>query len=176
MELKMAGKINIRSNNNMDFIVDVELAKISDTLKTMLNNLGIDTESDEASDEASEPIPLPNINGAILKKVVEWCEHHKTDYNEFAEEDESIQPRLDNIPDWDVSFFNIDRVEIFEIINAAHYLGIKGLLNNGCKTVAKMINGKTPEQILQIFNIKNDFTPEQEEQMRKKMNGSMKSN
>ena len=159
----MAGKINLRSNDNMDFTMDVEFAKISETLKTMLDDLGIDTESDEAS----EPIPLPNVNGAILKKVVEWCEHHKTDYNEFAEEDESIQPRLDNIPDWDVSFFNIDRVEIFEIINAAHYLGIKGLLNNGCKTIAKMITGKTPEQMRQFFNIKNDFTTEQEEQIRK---------
>ena len=159
----MAGKINLRSNDNMDFTMDVELAKISETLKTMLDDLGIDTESDEAS----EPIPLPNVNGAILKKVVEWCEHHKDDHKEFAEEDESTQPRLDDIPDWDVSFFNIDQAEIFEIILAANYLDIKGLLNIGCKSVAKMITGKTPEQIRQLFNIKNDFTPEEEEQIRK---------
>ena len=159
----MAGKINLRSNDNMDFTMDVELAKISETLKTMLDDLGIDTESDEAS----EPIPLPNVNGATLKKVVEWCEHHKTDYQDFAEEDESTQPRLDDIPDWDVSYFNIDQAEIFEIILAANYLDIKGLLNIGCKSVAKMITGKSPEQIRQLFNIKNDFTPEEEEQIRK---------
>ena len=32
----------------------------------------------------------------------------------------------------------------------------------GCKTVANMIKGKTPEQIRQTFNIVNDFTPEEE--------------
>ena len=159
----MAGKINLRSSDNVDFSMDVELAKISETIKTMLDDLGIDTESDEAS----EPIPLPNVNGAILKKVVEWCEHHKEDHKEFAEEDESTQPRLDDIPDWDVSFFNIDQAEIFEIIMAAYHLDIKGLLNIGCKTVANMIKGKTPEEIRQTFNIKNDFTPEEEEQIRR---------
>ena len=33
--------------------------------------------------------------------------------------------------------------------------------------MAKMITGKSPEQIRQLFNIKNDFTPEEEEQIRK---------
>ena len=159
----MAGKINLRSSDSVDFSMDVELAKISETLKTMLDDLGIDTESDEAS----EPIPLPNVNGATLKKVVEWCEHHKTDYKEFADEDESSQPHLDDISDWDVTFFNIDQAKIFEIILAASYLDVKGLLNIGCKSVAKLTQGKTPEQIRETFNIKNDFTSEEEEQFRK---------
>ena len=30
-----------------------------------------------------------------------------------------------------------------------------------------MIKGKTPEEIRKTFNIKNDFTPEEEEQVRK---------
>lgn len=34
-----------------------------------------------------------------------------------------------------------------------------------CKTVANMIKGKSPEEIRRTFNIKNDFTPEEEEQV-----------
>ena len=35
-----------------------------------------------------------------------------------------------------------------------------------CKTVANMIKGKTPEEIRKTFNIKNDFTPSEEEQVK----------
>lgn len=37
----------------------------------------------------------------------------------------------------------------------------------GCKTVANMIKGKTPEEIRKLFNIVNDFTPEEEAQIKK---------
>jgi len=49
---------------------------------------------------------------------------------------------------------------------AANYLDIKPLLDLGCAYVASMIKGKTPEQIRQMFNIENDFTPEEEAQIK----------
>ena len=61
----------------------------------------------------------------------------------------------------------VDQGTLFELILAANYLDIKGLLDVGCKTVANMIKGKSPEEIRKTFNIKNDFTPEEEEQVRK---------
>lgn len=50
---------------------------------------------------------------------------------------------------------------------AANYLNIKTLLDLTCQTVADMIKGKTPEEIRKTFNIKNDFTPEEEEEVRR---------
>lgn len=50
---------------------------------------------------------------------------------------------------------------------AANYLDIRALLDVGCKTVANMIKGKSPEEIRKTFNIANDFTPEEEDQIRR---------
>ena len=76
------------------------------------------------------------------------------------EDDENKEKRTDDISSWDSDFLN-------ELILAANYLDIKGLLDVTCKTVANMIKGKTPEEIRKTFNIKNDFTPAEEEQIRK---------
>ena len=56
----------------MLFQVDVEIAKQSVTIKTMLEDLGMD-------DEDEEVVPLPNVNAAILKKVIQWATYHKDD-------------------------------------------------------------------------------------------------
>ncbi|XP_078576318.1 S-phase kinase-associated protein 1 isoform X1 [Branchiostoma floridae x Branchiostoma japonicum] len=152
--------IKLQSSDGEIFEVDVEIAKQSVTIKTMLEDLGMDEEGDE------EPIPLPNVNAAILKKVIQWCTHHKDDPPP-PEDDENKEKRTDDIPVWDQEFLKVDQGTLFELILAANYLDIKGLLDVTCKTVANMIKGKTPEEIRKTFNIKNDFTEEEEAQVRR---------
>lgn len=53
------------------------------------------------------------------------------------------------------------------IFQAADYLNIKSLLDLSCKSVAKMIAGKSPEEVREIFDITNDFTREEEEKVRR---------
>lgn len=53
------------------------------------------------------------------------------------------------------------------LLQASNYLNIKDLLDLTCQTVADMIKNKTPEEIRRTFNIKNDFTPEEEEEVRR---------
>ena len=54
---------------------------------------------------------------------------------------------------------------LFEIVMAANYLDIKPLLELSCAKVASLIKGKSVQEIRQFFNIENDFSPEEEEQV-----------
>ncbi|MCP6508344.1 hypothetical protein NL478_26625, partial [Klebsiella pneumoniae] len=73
----------------------------------------------------------------------------------------------EDLKNWDADFVKVDQATLFDLILAANYLNIKGLLDLTCQTVADMIKGKTPEEIRKTFNIKNDFTPEEEEEIRR---------
>lgn len=123
------------------------------------------------------------VNEAVLKKVIEWCEHHKNDPPSASDDDDNRRKTTD-IDEWDQKFMQVDQEMLFEIIlvrfvldslfdtytdcsQAANYLDIKALLDVGCKTVANMIKGKSPEEIRKTFNIQNDFTPEEEDQIRR---------
>jgi len=154
-------KVKLQSSDGELFEVEIDVIKLSNTIKTMLEDLGVEEEEGEG-----ETIPLPNVNAAILKKVIAWCQYHKSDPPPM-EEDDNKEKRTDDIPSWDAEFLKVDQGTLFELILAANYLDIKGLLDVTCKTVANMIKGKTPEEIRRTFNIKNDFTPQEEEQIRK---------
>ena len=153
--------IRLQSSDQQICEVDVEVAKKSETIKTMMEDLGIEETAD-----IEEVVPLPNVTAPILKKVTQWAVQHKDDPPP-PEEEENKQRGTGDISDWDKEFLQVDQGTLFELILAANYLDIKGLLDVTCKTVANMIKGKTPEEIRKTFNIKNDFTPSEEEQVRK---------
>ncbi|KRZ89594.1 S-phase kinase-associated protein 1 [Trichinella sp. T8] len=150
----MSRRLKVISSDGEAFEVDSKAIKLSKTVKTMLEDLC----TDEGKAEL-EPIPLPNVNSTILKK------HHKDDV--AVCESEEGDRRSDDISSWDSEFLKVDQGTLFDIILAANYLEIKSLLDVACKTVANMIKGKSPEEIRRTFNIKNDFTPEEEEQIRR---------
>ncbi|KAI9661905.1 MAG: hypothetical protein M1821_009145 [Bathelium mastoideum] len=149
--------IILNSSDGVDIPVDKETATRSVLIKNLLEDLG----------DTGEPIPILNVNEAVLKKVLEWCEQHKKDPPATNEDDSDSRKKTTDIDEWDQKFMQVDQEMLFEIILAANYLDIKALLDVGCKTVANMIKGKSPEEIRKTFNIQNDFTPEEEDQIRR---------
>jgi len=111
-------------------------------------------------DEAGKvPVPVLQVTADTLIKVLEYCEYHcKTERQDISEME---------IRDWNEKFMDIDDEMVFNLIPAANFLAIKGLLDLSCKKVRDKIRGKTPEEIRTRFNIKNDFTPEEEEEVRR---------
>ncbi|KAE8724717.1 SKP1-like protein 1B [Hibiscus syriacus] len=142
-------KIMLRSSDGETFEVEEAVAVESQTIKHMIE--------DDCADNA---IPLPNVTSKILSKVIEYCRKHV----EAATKENNSE---DEIRAWDADFVKVDQNTLFDLILAANYLNIKSLLDLTCQTVADMIKGKTPEEIRKTFNIKNDFTPEEEEEVRR---------
>ncbi|PVH78605.1 E3 ubiquitin ligase complex SCF subunit sconC, variant [Cadophora sp. DSE1049] len=152
-------QITLISNDGVAIKVDKAVAEKSMLIKNMMEDLG--------EGALNTDVPIPNVNESVLKKVIEWCEHHKADPVTATDDDSDSRKKTTDIEEWDQKFMQVDQEMLFEIILASNYLDIKPLLDVGCKTVANMIKGKSPEEIRKTFNITNDFTPEEEEQIRR---------
>lgn len=89
-------------------------------------------------------IPLPMVNSKQLGKIIDFFDH---------EEDGS-------------SFFRDDVVDdLLELALAANYLDCDILLHALSNQVASRLIGKTRDEMREILNIENDFTPEEEAQI-----------
>ncbi|CAI2357352.1 unnamed protein product [Caenorhabditis sp. 36 PRJEB53466] len=105
-----------------------------------------------------EPIPLKNVDSKSLKLVIEWCEHYK---DTRPAEDKGDDYHFMSVPVWDRGFLDIDKKDLFDLLNAANYLNVVGLLDVACKTVANMLKGKSTEEMREIFEIMSDAEADQ---------------
>ena len=70
--LPLPTKITIQSSDGDNFKVDLDAAKKSATIRTILEDLGVKANNEE--NEVKEVLPLPNIDSEVLRKVIDWCE------------------------------------------------------------------------------------------------------
>ena len=149
--------VRFKTSDDQDRDVSYAIAKMNQTIATMID--------DDCFEESDEGLPLSNVSAAVLDKVIEYCQHHKDDPP--LSEEQVEEKRREEITGWDSDFVNrLSQLELFELILAANFLDNKPLLDLTCKSVAFMIRGKTPDEIRKTFEIKNDFTPEEEERVR----------
>ncbi|KAG6422694.1 hypothetical protein SASPL_113072 [Salvia splendens] len=151
-------KIILRSSDGEVFEVDEAVAVKSQTIKHMIEDDCVDN-----------VIPIPNVTGKILSKVIEYCKKHvdAAASSDSTKAEDKVASSDDELKAFDADFVKVDQATLFDLILSANYLNIKSLLDLTCQTVADMIKGKTPEEIRKTFNIKNDFTPEEEEEVRR---------
>eukprot|EP00998_Keelungia_sp_KM082_P008855 NODE_5033_length_730_cov_82.026534_g5010_i0.p1 GENE.NODE_5033_length_730_cov_82.026534_g5010_i0~~NODE_5033_length_730_cov_82.026534_g5010_i0.p1 ORF type:complete len:188 (+),score=63.87 NODE_5033_length_730_cov_82.026534_g5010_i0:71-634(+) len=157
----------LQSNDTQptEYSLAKEAAKMAGLLKDMLD----DADSDEQT-----IIPVPNVSGRTLRYVLDYMEYHQSNKAEPIEK--PLKGKIEDVvSDWDKKFLFTDLVKggdekqhelLIDVIMAANFLNCKDLLDLTCACVASMIKGKTPEQIRALFNIENDFTPEEEEKIR----------
>jgi S-phase kinase-associated protein 1 len=147
-------KVILKSFDGQTFEVDQAIVLESQTIKYLIE------------DCADNGIPIPNVTGTILAKVIEYCKKHSEVSNDKSSDDD-LKKWDEDLTKWDEDFVKVDQATLYDLLLAANYLEIKSLLDLICQTVADMIKDKSPEEIRKIFNIVNDFSPEEEEEVRR---------
>ena len=89
-------------------LIWTDLDKNLHNYRRVFSDLGMEEDDEEA-------VPLPNVNAAILKKVIQWCTYHKDDPPP-PEDDENKEKRTDDISSWDAEFLKVDQGTLFELI------------------------------------------------------------
>jgi len=87
--------IKLESSDGVVFQVDLGIAQ-------QIAVLSLDR-ADEIMDE--EVVPLPNVNAAILEKVIQWATHHMDD-PPLPEDDAKKERRTNDISPWDGDFLS----------------------------------------------------------------------
>lgn len=52
----------------------------------------------------------------MLRKVIEWCEHHKDEALPTNEDESDNRKKTTEIEEWDQKFMQVDQEMLFEII------------------------------------------------------------
>lgn len=128
------------TSDSKAFEVAPNIVKHFKTIEIMIECLG--------EDAAIGPIPLKQIDSIIFGIVLKWAEHHQNDKTPDAEQTVTTQ-----LSDFDREFIIENGDNLFEIINAANFLGFEQLFAELCKHLASELSGKSPDEIRKEFKI-----------------------
>jgi S-phase kinase-associated protein 1 len=158
-------KVKLISNSGNEHLCNLKaVIKMSKTIKDMMENMIKNCDFDDSKIDL-KPISLTNsgLNDRALEKIIEFMEYHLDDCAVDEDLDDSKEKINEELSDWDKNFINVeDNGLLFDMICGANYLDIKELIEVGAKYICDLIKGKTCQEVTDILNIQNDFTPEEE--------------
>ena len=136
--------LTLVSKDGVSIEVDRKDAFISTLVKTSLE-----------ADAAATEVPIPSVESSVLLKVVEYMKHHKGVEPEPVEKPLRSKKMREVCDAWDADFIDgigENRQQLYDLILAANYLDITGLLHLGCAKVASLIKGQPLEKIKDILD------------------------
>ncbi|MBA0550340.1 hypothetical protein Golob_021295 [Gossypium lobatum] len=158
-------KITLLTADEEEFVVDEAIAMELGTVKMYY---------EDNPDSCDEAIPLPNVTSKYLAKVIEYYKWHveyrakkapkpvKIKFLQYEEEEDEEAKAFD-----EALLNTLDNEGMKQMIMAANYLDAKDLLEMLTQAVADRIKNKSVEYVRKFFGIENDYTPEEEAELRK---------
>uniref|UniRef100_A0AB38Z7S2 SKP1 family n=1 Tax=Paeonia suffruticosa TaxID=45171 RepID=A0AB38Z7S2_PAESU len=97
------------------------------------------------------PISLPQrVSPAMLSLILDYCRFHQVPGRSNKEH-----------KSFDEKFIRTDTKRLCELASAADSLKLKPLVDLTSRALARVIEGKTPEEIREIFHLPDDLTEEE---------------
>ena len=103
-------EFTLLANDGETIEVPEDAAFQSNLLKKMVSDLGISSADDARLTDA---LPISNVNGWTLKKVVEWCEAHRGETYKPKEEHED--PRI-SLTDADKEYMDVTSEQLKDML------------------------------------------------------------
>jgi len=153
--------LKLSSKDKKDFNIERKFAFISTLVKTSLE-----------TDDTSQEVPIPGVQGNVLQLVVEYMAHHKGTEPPLVDKPLRSKQMKDVVSDkWDAEY--IDRIgenrqQLYDLILAANYMDVKSLLHLGCAKVASLIKGQPLEKIKEILDPKGGGDKKEDKKEEKK--------
>lgn len=169
--------IELQCKDGVSVMVKLNIAKMSVMIDTIVEL----NEEDYMEDIDDSQIPLPNVAKRELDKIIKFCTYYienpfqeiqkpikSSDMKEIIQCPDDIRDRekRNRVSNWYSTFSNMPDEELFALMMAANYLDIPPLLSFVCAATACIIKGKSTNELRERFGIENDFTPEEEAQIR----------
>jgi S-phase kinase-associated protein 1 len=112
--------------------------------------------------DPGDTVPLASVGKDALDKAVEYMEKMAA----FKADGTSDEDKLAWTNEYKRPMGAQDQLPLlFQTMTAANFMNIKTLLDELCKFVAEMIAQRTPNEVLDYFNIKKDATREEEQEL-----------
>lgn len=99
----------------------------------------------------SSPISLPKqITPVVLSQIIAYCQYHRAPGRSDKER------KL-----YDEKYIRMDACQLCQLTSAADALDLRPLVDLASRALARLISGKTPEEIRTTFNLPDDLTEEE---------------
>lgn len=142
---------------------EVRVSAAACTASDMLRPMLPDEEEDE-----TEQLPVPNVDVDVLQHICNFLEYHAhTPMKELPLKPLATNKLGELVQPWFADYV-ADMEQPFRerLVIAADYMGIQPLYLLCCAFMATIVRTRTPDQIRSYFNVVNDFSPEEEAEIR----------
>jgi S-phase kinase-associated protein 1 len=146
------GPVTVAADDGSERVLkDINVWQQSETIMEMVKDT-----------DPGDTIPLASVPKEALDKAVEYMEKMAA----FKADGTTDEDKQQWISEYKKTMEAQDQLPLlFQTMTAANFMNVKTLLDELCKFVAEMIAQRTPNEILDYFNIKKDATWEEEQEL-----------